>query len=230
MGIMRTTFLSFGDRLRLLMKKKHIKNATMLAEQLYTSGIMQYSIKQSKKESIAYTSRTINIHLKSETIEAIKGYWIKRYCDFFHCSADYFFGYISQSSHDQTLVYESFGIYPAAAEFLSEWVEYGNVENSPGAFLSYIITHPDGVKLYKELTHLVQTGYIQSLTEKAKDRLSSAELEEIDDIDGITQWRISKIFSRICDSLFQSSLDAGQKHMETHEETHWTDYMDQYRM
>lgn len=221
---MRNSFLDFGDRLDYLMKKHSIKNATALAEALYTSGIMKYSSKQTQKECHSYTARTINIHLHYESAERISGEWILRYCTFFHCSADYLCGFISQPTYSQSDIFDQTGIYPGAAELLAEWKgQIDDVRNSPGAYLSYIITHPEAPRFFQALYELAATAHMQALIDDLPRELTHEEIDEIDDIDGISQWRLSKVFSRICDSFFNLALDNGKKVHQTHKSSHWAD-------
>lgn len=73
-----------------------------LTKRLYKFKILEYndSSENSKSQQINITGRTVLKHLSSEsTPETI---WIKRYCEYFKCSADYLFGYIPLPTHENT--------------------------------------------------------------------------------------------------------------------------------
>lgn len=147
---MRNEFLKFGDRLRHLMDRDNIKNAYSLSEALYRSGIMKYSDnhKQTEKEKIAYTARSINLHLDKETPSGLSVEWLKRYCDFFHCSSDYLLGYISQTTHETTDIQEKTGLSENAINVLQ------HITQEQTDVLSDLLEHKSIGNLFQQITDL----------------------------------------------------------------------------
>lgn len=66
--------------------------------------------KQDCNLSNAY--KTIRSHVLDKSDIEIT--WLKNYCDFFHCSADYILGYISEPTHEITDINKSSGLSAAA--------------------------------------------------------------------------------------------------------------------
>ena len=93
-----------------------IKNADALSELLHESGILKYTTENregrpmSKSDCLRNRARTISSHLNDPTFTKISSEWLKIYCDFFGCSADYLLGYIDLPTHDETNIYNHTGL------------------------------------------------------------------------------------------------------------------------
>ncbi len=107
---MRKQFLNLGERIRALMDTKGIGNAPELAKKMSEVGV--------DVGDIGSAARSINLHLGGKSVTSLSGSWIKRYCDFFGCSADFLMGYIKESTHEITSVAEYTGLSEDAIRIL----------------------------------------------------------------------------------------------------------------
>lgn len=161
---MRNEFLDFKSRLQYLIDNHipTIKNAHALAKDMYDKEIIEYPINcKNKKERHNYTERTINIHLGISSAEKISGLWLKRYCDYFKCSADFLLGYIDMPNHIQTDIKKETGLSETAIEYLHEkaksnsHIDILNILLRPGNFdnaLWHLHKYKDAVCLYEGLS------------------------------------------------------------------------------
>lgn len=62
-----------------------------------------------KKRTESARSR-IDIHRSTDSAESIEGKWLKAYCDYFKCSADYLFGYIDMPTYQETDIEKETGL------------------------------------------------------------------------------------------------------------------------
>lgn len=108
--------LTFGQRLEALMQEDGIaisKTASLaLSKRLYEKGILKYNNSdydaQAKERDNA--RRQIDKHRGIDSATRISGYWLKNYCDYFQCSADYLFGYISLPTHEKSNMQNQTGL------------------------------------------------------------------------------------------------------------------------
>ncbi len=107
---MRNIFPNLGERLRYLMDAKGIEKAPELAKEMSEDGGDVVDIKSA--------TRSINLHLGGKPVTSLSGSWIKRYCDFFDCSADFLMGYINESTHEIASVAEYTGLSEDAIRIL----------------------------------------------------------------------------------------------------------------
>lgn len=182
--------LSFGQRLENLMKDDGITMkqgaATELSKRLFEKGILEYNSPDydnqgKQKNNVAHTIRE---HLKKESAGNVDGYWLKIYCDYFHCSADYLFGYIELPTHEKTNIKNHTGLSENAIDKL---INLYNIANSnEDVFRSYdaleyldiisnLLTSKDFLAILKEIinadgyeiaVHEANTG---SIEEKKKN-------------------------------------------------------------
>lgn len=130
---MRNIFLknqtdyNFGMRLRYLMNTHTpiLKNAAALSEAMHEKGILKYEKTnregkpKTEKECIRNKEKTINDHLGYSDCANVSVTWIKYYCTFFKCSADYLLGYIDLPTHTTTDIFNVTGLSPNAIKSLS---------------------------------------------------------------------------------------------------------------
>lgn len=107
----------FKNRLWKLMDSKGISTAKKLAKALYDGKYVTINQKDSfdDPDTIYYRAidgveKKIQRHLNSDSIQKLQGEYVKAYCDFFGCSADYLFGYIDLPTHTETDIYEKTGL------------------------------------------------------------------------------------------------------------------------
>ena len=95
--ILKSSNYNFSERLRNLMNKYNpmLKNANKLSEAMHKKGILKYEEinregkPKTERECIRNKERTIKEHLGYSDCKNVSTEWIKYYCDFFECSADY---------------------------------------------------------------------------------------------------------------------------------------------
>lgn len=113
-----TSKYDFDERLRNLMNAYApiLKNANELSRAMHKRGILKYEEinregkTKTKDESIRNAEKTINNHLGKSDCKNISVEWIKHYCDFFKCSADYLLGYIDLPTHKGTDINKETGL------------------------------------------------------------------------------------------------------------------------
>lgn len=185
--------LSFGERLEYLMKQDGInivkKGADReLSKRMYNKGVLHYSGEDydTKNKNINTARRRIEEHRKVESASNISGYWLKAYCDYFHCSADYLFGYIELPTHEKTNIKNATGLSVKAIEritskngnipkqdFLNSFIlseEYIEIEHSMG----WIKNNCHNIKYYYSLCESVK-----SATKKAKNQEEFYKLDDM---------------------------------------------------
>ncbi len=93
-----------------------LKNEAALSKAMYESGILKYEETnregkpKTKHECIRHKERRIHDHLGFSDCTNVSVAWIKCYCDFFNCSADYLLGYIDLPTHQNTDVQKVTGL------------------------------------------------------------------------------------------------------------------------
>ena len=194
---MRNDFLKTGERIRYLMNKKGIKNAPALAEAMYTAGIISYpedmeEKNMTKKECHLSAGRTINNHLKYlNSPEQLSGLWVKRYCDFFHCSADYLMGYISQPTHETASVHDQTGLSEKAIRILQKFYERDRATG-----YSETVSHLIEDKDFELLLHYIkmkESGFLETTSYN----LAYSSLKAQDVIDFKTSTVFNDISKRV---------------------------------
>ena len=145
---MRNEFLTIGQRIKYLMDQKQIKNAPALAEAMTEAGIIKYAgfnrdeAEITLQEHYQYIAKSINNHLRQTDVNKLSIEWIKRYCDFFHCSADYLLGYDSMPSPAISSVHDQTGLSEKAIKILQD-IYSRNRATGRSEALSHIIEDPD---------------------------------------------------------------------------------------
>ena len=83
----------FYNRLWKLMEERKLSTARELAKALYAEGIVPVdSASEDEISIIGSMTRRIQEHLNLEDTDKLQGRYVKAYCNFFGCSADYLFG------------------------------------------------------------------------------------------------------------------------------------------
>lgn len=101
---------TFGERLEFLMEEKGINTTekganTKLAKDMLKVKCLPFYVNEPLKARESARVR-IGEHRKALSAESIEGKWLKAYCDYFGCSADFLFGYIDLPTHDKTNIHE----------------------------------------------------------------------------------------------------------------------------
>lgn len=112
----------FGDRLNALMK---YNNLTPLDLAIRLCGY-QSKPKSNTNEYLecSYRAKTIRNHLKLgelaeiSTSKSLSTIYLADYCNYFKCSADYFFGYIDYPTYEETDIGETTGLSKISIETL----------------------------------------------------------------------------------------------------------------
>lgn len=189
--------LSFGQRLEHLMKDDGITMgrgaATELSKRLFEKGILEYNSpdydNQGKQKN--NVARTINEHLKKESAGNVEGYWLKIYCDYFNCSADYLFGYIELPTHEKNNIKNHTGLSDNAIDKL---INLYKIANSNENFfrqhdalecldiISNLLTSEDFLAILKEISNA--DGY-----EIAVHDANAGSIDEIQkNVSNINHW------------------------------------------
>lgn len=119
---------TFGDRLEFLMKEKGINTTekganTKLAKDMLKTKCLPFYVNEALKAQESARVR-IGEHRKTISAESIEGKWLKAYCDYFGCSADYLFGYISLTTHEETNIEKETGLSRSAIKQLQHFTTY----------------------------------------------------------------------------------------------------------
>lgn len=95
----------FYNRLWKLMEERKLSTARALAQALFAEGIVPVdSTSEDKISIIGSMTRRIQEHLNLEDTDKLQGRYVKAYCDFFGCSADYLFGLSSTKSGNPDVI------------------------------------------------------------------------------------------------------------------------------
>ena len=109
---------TFGERLTALREYNEIKSVQKLAESIFYT--METYQKTNDEEvntaTIEIIRKRIASHLKANCNP--KMIYIKEYCDYFNCSADYLLGYINYPTHKQTDIGKETGLSPRSIKQL----------------------------------------------------------------------------------------------------------------
>lgn len=83
----------FYNRLWKLMERNKLSTARELAQALFMKGIVPVdSVSKDKETIVESMTRRIQEHLNLEDTDKLQGRYVKAYCNYFGCSADYLFG------------------------------------------------------------------------------------------------------------------------------------------
>ena len=95
----------FCNRLWKLMDERKLSTARELAQALYAEGIVPVdSASEDETSIIGSMTRRIQEHLNLEDTDKLQGRYVKAYCKFFECSADYLFGLSSIKSENPDVI------------------------------------------------------------------------------------------------------------------------------
>lgn len=131
-----THICTFGERLEKLMvddginidKKKGAD--TELAAKMLKSGCLNFYVNEYQK-SLNSARTQIGRHRKVDSASNLDGKWLKAYCDYFGCSADYLFGYISLPTHTASDIQKQTGLSSDAIK---------NIATEQNLFLDCLLT------------------------------------------------------------------------------------------
>lgn len=110
---------TFGERLTALRENMQIKSVRKLAEEMFKKSdrYIKTGIPTTDDSDIEQIRKRIDSHLKPNCNPKME--YIKEYCDFFHCSADYLLGYIDFPTKENQSVYEITGLDNSTIDELS---------------------------------------------------------------------------------------------------------------
>ena len=75
------------------MERNKLSTARELAQALFMKGIVPVdSVSKDKETIVESMTRRIQEHLNLEDTDKLQGRYVKAYCNYFGCSADYLFG------------------------------------------------------------------------------------------------------------------------------------------
>ncbi len=145
---MRNIFLEVSERLNNLMEThtppiKGIKRAPTLARLIHEAGLREDIFEKSME-------RSIDNHLNGCRMGID---YLKLYCDFFGCSADYLLGYIPDKTHELTDIAESTGLSEGAIECLKE------MNDESKAVLNFLLEDDDALWVLLENMSKFQEAY-----------------------------------------------------------------------
>ena len=148
---------------------------------MYKEGIVKYPNGcKDKEERHRYTARTIDIHLKAKSAESIKGEWIKRYCDYFKCSADYLFGFISLPTHEETDIEKEIGLSRNAIKQLHHLTTYSHGKVNL-IIIDYFLR---SAKFYLALTESINDYREKYECYEIGEEIRSKESQQVDNLTG----------------------------------------------
>ena len=95
----------FCNRLWKLMESRKLLTARGLAQALFAEGIIPVdSTSEDEASIIGSMTRRIQEHLNLEDTDKLQGRYVKAYCNYFGCSADYLFGLSSIKSGNPDVI------------------------------------------------------------------------------------------------------------------------------
>lgn len=162
--------------LKELMGNTNIKNSRSLAKAMYQNGHIKIG-DNSKETDINNARRTIDRHLNGEGVSSD---WMKRYCDYFKCSADYLLGYIEYPTHTTTDIHKETGLSESAIKYLQEksrskrYTDILNILLRPGNFDN---------ALY-HISEYIEAAYLYNGLRKIKDDKKQKMIDECLEKDG----------------------------------------------
>lgn len=117
---------TFGQRLEYLMQTSGIETTKKganaeLARNMLSKGCLPFYVNSDFKKSCESARSRIEKHRKIDSAANIEGKWLKAYCDYFNCSADYLFEYINSPSHIETDISSVTGLSSTAIKILKKW-------------------------------------------------------------------------------------------------------------
>ncbi len=181
---MGNQILSSGERLRHLMDTRNIKNASQLSYEMFKAEIFESSETENLKDDIeSYINnkaKSINNHLRDCVINAE---WLKRYCDFFQCSADYLLGYISEPTHTITDIAAETGLWEKSIHFLKMVPEMTACINALiSDDTSYKLCHDFSNLLFKGEKYRSDENLLKKIKKMLKIVPDNGEYNQIKDI------------------------------------------------
>lgn len=93
-----------------------IEGANELSRAMHEKGVLKYELEsregkpKTRDECILNKGNTIRGHLGYSDAKNVPIYWVRHYCDYFGCSADYLLGYIDLPTHAATDVSAKTGL------------------------------------------------------------------------------------------------------------------------
>lgn len=114
---------TFGERLEYLMEISGINISVKgsnidLARKMMKEGCLDFYVNSDSLKRLDSTRSQIEKHRKVESAADISGKWLKAYCDYFKCSADFLFGYIDLPTHKTTDINKKTGLSKSVIENL----------------------------------------------------------------------------------------------------------------
>lgn len=106
---------TFGERLEKLMVEDGIDIAkkkgadTELASRMLARGCLSFYVNEYYQARNSARTQ-IGRHRNAISASSLEGKWLKAYCDYFNCSADYLFGYISLPTHTNSDIAKQTGL------------------------------------------------------------------------------------------------------------------------
>lgn len=115
--------LLFGKRLEYLMQCDGLditrKGASAkLAKKMIEKNCLDFLVNEDSKKRHDSARGRIEAHRSTDSVENVEGKWLKAYCDYFGCSADFLFGYIDMPTKEKTDINKLTGLSDAAIEAL----------------------------------------------------------------------------------------------------------------
>lgn len=178
---------TFGERLEFLMKERGIdpteKGAdTKLAKDMLKTKCLPFYVNEALKAQESARVR-IGKHRKITSAENIEGKWLKAYCDYFKCSADYLFGYISSPTHEETDIKKETGLSEKAIKQLHGFTKYrqGKIRL---AIIDYFLQNikfshklADSINLYYDRYYKFEVG--KETFSKETERLNNLACDDL---------------------------------------------------
>lgn len=109
---------TFGERITALRKSKGIKSVQGLAEEIFDKSekYNRTGVPDTDNATIESIRKRIASHLKANCNPKME--FIKEYCDFFHCEADFLLGYIDFPTKENQSIHDITGLNDTSIEML----------------------------------------------------------------------------------------------------------------
>lgn len=122
---MQNTFINplFGKRLEYLMQCNDLDTtkkgaSAKLAKKMIEKRCLNFLVNEDPKGKLDSARGRIEVHRSTGSAENVEGKWLKAYCDYFGCSADYLFGYIDLPTKEKTDINRLTGLSGKAVDAL----------------------------------------------------------------------------------------------------------------
>ena len=91
---------------------------------MHKIGLLNFLVNEDPKGRLDSARGRIEVHRSTDSAENVEGKWLKAYCDYFGCSADFLFAYIDAPTKEETDITAEIGLDRHAISTLKQLIQY----------------------------------------------------------------------------------------------------------